>query len=153
MRWERGPYECRPYQANNPGTQYEGRDAWGGEKGLEPVVVVKRILILVTHTTPERHKHKSDKLEFTRKEKSYNTRHNRLLIIGVTRCLRTHTEKAEHGTRLIKWIRAMTGNPRNSVCPCLRLVTQGAAAAHTNSRTRTGKVSRGHSRGLQIRMA
>ena len=36
-------------------------------KGLEPVflVVVKRILILVTHTTPERHKHKSDKLEFT----------------------------------------------------------------------------------------
>ena len=38
-------------------------------KGLEPVfiVVVKRILILVMHTTPERHK------QFTRKEKSYNT--------------------------------------------------------------------------------
>jgi len=65
MHWERGPYACKPYQANNLGIQYEGRDAWGGEKELEPVflVVVKRILILVTHTTPERRRHKSDKLE------------------------------------------------------------------------------------------
>jgi len=35
------------------------------QKGLELVflVVVERILILVTHTTPERHRHKSDKLK------------------------------------------------------------------------------------------
>ena len=26
MRWERGPYACKPYQANNPGTQYKERD-------------------------------------------------------------------------------------------------------------------------------
>jgi len=30
-------------------------------------------------------------------EKLQHTCHSRLLIIGVTRCLRTHTEKAEPG--------------------------------------------------------
>jgi len=71
MCWERGPYACKPYQENNLGTQWEGETCEEAE-GARPVflVVVKRNLTLVTHTTPERHKHKSDKLKFTRKEKN-----------------------------------------------------------------------------------